>query len=401
MPLEQLKTAVEQVVARSAHVRGLGESATKQSLVLPILTALGYDVYNPLECVPEFSADFAIKKAGQKEKVDLALFVSGSARVFVEIKAIDLPLDGYEGQLARYFNSTPSVVLGILTNGIEWRFFNDVHEKNLMDLEWFFRARLDAEPNLSLLSSFFDKASFFPNEIGDFASSLVNERKIEAVVSREFDVRRREPSDSLVKWLIKQDIYDGVCSASTIAKFRPMVKRHLLSLFKSDPPKIEEPSIAVSSRERFWDLVKTTLRERDYHVFESVEPKGPYLFRGAGVSGVTYSMVISAGQIRVELYIQQVTKELYDRLYSHRSEIEASYGAELVWSRRDDHKSSRILHSTDLSTTDERNWAEAVEFLSTNIVKLENAFKGRLSSPMLAFPPPDVVSVECVQEQLA
>ena len=38
------------------------EEATKQSLILPFLQALGYDVFNPLEFVPEFTADVGIKK---------------------------------------------------------------------------------------------------------------------------------------------------------------------------------------------------------------------------------------------------------------------------------------------------------------------------------------------------
>ena len=38
------------------------EEATKQSLILPFFQALGYDVFNPLEFVPEFTADVGIKK---------------------------------------------------------------------------------------------------------------------------------------------------------------------------------------------------------------------------------------------------------------------------------------------------------------------------------------------------
>ena len=38
------------------------EEATKQSFILPFFQALGYDVFNPLEFVPEFTADVGIKK---------------------------------------------------------------------------------------------------------------------------------------------------------------------------------------------------------------------------------------------------------------------------------------------------------------------------------------------------
>jgi len=36
-----------------------------------MLDALGYDIWNPCEVCPEYAADTAIKKAGQKEKVVL------------------------------------------------------------------------------------------------------------------------------------------------------------------------------------------------------------------------------------------------------------------------------------------------------------------------------------------
>ena len=51
------------------------EEATKQSFILPFFQALGYDVFNPLEFVPEFTADVGIKKG---EKVDYAILQDGN-----------------------------------------------------------------------------------------------------------------------------------------------------------------------------------------------------------------------------------------------------------------------------------------------------------------------------------
>jgi hypothetical protein len=41
------------------------EEATKNALVMPFIAALGYDVFNPQEVVPEFTADIGTKK-GEK-----------------------------------------------------------------------------------------------------------------------------------------------------------------------------------------------------------------------------------------------------------------------------------------------------------------------------------------------
>lgn len=38
------------------------EEATKHALVLPFLTALGYDVFDPDEIIPEFTADYGAKQ---------------------------------------------------------------------------------------------------------------------------------------------------------------------------------------------------------------------------------------------------------------------------------------------------------------------------------------------------
>ncbi len=45
------------------------EEATKNALVMPFIDALGYDIFNPKEVVPEFTADVGTKKG---EKVDYA-----------------------------------------------------------------------------------------------------------------------------------------------------------------------------------------------------------------------------------------------------------------------------------------------------------------------------------------
>ena len=39
------------------------EEATKTSIIMPFFAMLGYDVFNPTEFCPEFTADVGIKKA--------------------------------------------------------------------------------------------------------------------------------------------------------------------------------------------------------------------------------------------------------------------------------------------------------------------------------------------------
>jgi len=57
--------------------------------------------------------------------------------MFIEAKAYAEKLSNHSPQLSRYFNSSPNVPIGIITNGREWRFFTDLVHKNVMDTEPF------------------------------------------------------------------------------------------------------------------------------------------------------------------------------------------------------------------------------------------------------------------------
>jgi predicted type IV restriction endonuclease len=225
MSLEKIKAVTAQILNRLAVVRGKGEQATKQSLVIPMIDALGYDIWNPLEVCPEYDADFAIKKAGQKEKVDIAILLSGIPRIFIEVKPIDEYLDNNEGQLARYFNSITSVTLGVLTNGVEWRFFTDTGDPNIMDALPFHIVKIDsADQGLDVLARF-AKAVFCPEAIRDYATELRYTAQVAEFLTDELDLKDREPSEYFVRWILKADkMYSGVVNANVIDRFRPITK---------------------------------------------------------------------------------------------------------------------------------------------------------------------------------
>ena len=159
-----------------------------------MIDALGYDIWNPTEVCPEYESDFAVKKSGQKEKVDIAVILSDIPRIFIEVKSIDEILDGNEGQLARYFNAIPSVTLGILTNGNEWRFYTDTGDPNIMDMQPFHIVRLDgADQGLDVLARF-AKSVFSPESIRDYATELRYTAKIASFLRNELDIKYRDPS---------------------------------------------------------------------------------------------------------------------------------------------------------------------------------------------------------------
>ena len=96
------------------------EEATKHSFVMPFIQALGYDVFDPFEVVPEFVADLGIKKG---EKVDYAILKDGVPLILTECKHWKAGLDPHNSQLFRYFHTTKAK-FAILINGLETRFYN-------------------------------------------------------------------------------------------------------------------------------------------------------------------------------------------------------------------------------------------------------------------------------------
>lgn len=111
------------------------EESTKTSLIMPFFQMLGYDIFNPLEFCPEYTADVGIKKG---EKVDYAILKDGNPVILIECKSCNETLDKHSSQLFRYFGTT-SAKFCILTNGIVFQFFTDLEEVNKMVLPHFWR----------------------------------------------------------------------------------------------------------------------------------------------------------------------------------------------------------------------------------------------------------------------
>ncbi len=84
------------------------EEATKNALVMPFIAALGYNVFDPTEVIPEFTADVGVKKA---EKVDYALKFDGQVVILWECKRASETLDDtHMSQLYRYFSGVQLTV---------------------------------------------------------------------------------------------------------------------------------------------------------------------------------------------------------------------------------------------------------------------------------------------------
>lgn len=199
----------------------LTEEATKNALVMPFLsTVLGYDVFDPLEVVPEFTADVCTKKG---EKVDYALFKDGKVQILVECKKYAEPLSvKHAGQLFRYFTVTQARI-AILTNGHQYLFFTDLDAPNKMDEKPFLELDLEdidehALPALSKLT----KQSFDLDSIISTAGELKYVQQIKRIISAQY----KEPEDDFVRFFA-QRVYDGVLTQKVREQFSEIVIKSL------------------------------------------------------------------------------------------------------------------------------------------------------------------------------
>lgn len=215
---------VEQLKNLGKRINNLKESitteeATKTAIVMPFFQILGYDVFNPLEFCPEFTADVGIKKG---EKVDYAILLNGDPVILIECKSVNEKLTKHDSQLFRYFSTTNSK-FSILTNGIEYRFYTDLEEPNKMDSKPFFSFNiLELRDNQIQEIAKFRKESFDVDNIASTASELKYLSALKEYLSVQFD----KPEEEFVKFLVSQ-IYDGLRTKNVIEKFTPIIQKGL------------------------------------------------------------------------------------------------------------------------------------------------------------------------------
>ena len=181
---DQIKLLSERVIKLKENTQT--EEATKTAFIMPFLQTLGYDVFDPTEVVPEYTCDLGIKKG---EKIDYAIHKDGQPIILIECKHWKEDLTSHNGQLFRYFHVS-NARFGILTNGIIYRFYTDLVEKN----------KMDEKPFL------------------EFNMEKYRESQVDKL--REF----HNPSDEFVKYFARP-IYPGRFNDVVMGQFRAIVKQ--------------------------------------------------------------------------------------------------------------------------------------------------------------------------------
>lgn len=195
------------------------EEATKNAFIMPFLQALGYDVFNPIEVVPEYTTDIGIKKG---EKIDYAIFKDDIPTILVECKHWAQNLNIHDGQLLRYFHVSKAK-FGLLTNGVNYRFYSDLVETNKMDEKPFLEFHInEIKDNQIEELKKFHKTVFDAESIVNTASEL----KYTSELKQHFQQELANPSPEFVKFFAKQ-VYPTSITAKVLEQFTSLTKRSM------------------------------------------------------------------------------------------------------------------------------------------------------------------------------
>ena len=227
------------------------EEATKNALIMPFLAALGYDVFDPTEVIPEYNADVGTKKG---EKVDYAVKRGEDIVMIIEAKKACEPLAAcHSSQLFRYFSVTKARI-GILTNGVTYRFFSDLEKPNIMDSKPFLELDM-LDPKDTALEELtkLTKESFDIERILSTATDLKYMREIRQILESQFEA----PDEDLVRFFFNRAQPGGRFTQSAKTKFSQLVR----------------DSLAQTVSDRVSDRLRAALAQQDAVATAPVESR--------------------------------------------------------------------------------------------------------------------------------
>lgn len=203
----------------------INEELTKNALIMPFIRALGYDIFDPSEVVPEFSAAIGEYKDA---RVDYAVLRDGKPIIIFECKAYGSELDAKKcNQLMLYFHGTEARV-AVLTDGNRYQFYSDLEEPNKMDSRPYMEFSLEKMdttliPELKKLA----KDSFNVDEAMSSANVLKYTREFKRIMGEQL----AHPDDDFLRFFLRQ-CYDGQITQNVKERFTPILKDALSSFIK-------------------------------------------------------------------------------------------------------------------------------------------------------------------------
>ncbi len=172
------------------------EAATKQGIVLRILSLLGWVPFNIEEVKPEHTV--------AEGRVDYSLRIGAKDKVFIEVKKAGEELDGHEEQLLGY-SFKAGIRIAVLTNGFEWWFYLPLNEGS-WEQRKFYTIDISQQESQDVVSKFADflsKDNVSSEKVIANAEEVYRSRQKESILKETFpkawDRLISEPDDRLIE----------------------------------------------------------------------------------------------------------------------------------------------------------------------------------------------------------
>lgn len=254
-----IKKSLSKIDFSKTYDKCTNEAQTRLYLIEPIIQVLGYSSFDDM--LTEINAGWGVKN----DRADIGLLVKDkkNPEIIVECKTFGKKLTDKEAsQLNGYFINTKNSKIGILTNGLEWRFYainNATKSQNLFEIPFLI---LDfSEINDELIEQL---SKFHRNFLAANLNELLEETQ-EFYFMQGFDnafaLELFEPSDEFIKAIFNR--MDG-------KKLTDNIKSKLKSLINSNSIQSALNRV-IDEESKSGNMVITTAEElKIYHTVKTI-----------------------------------------------------------------------------------------------------------------------------------
>lgn len=267
---DKVKEISNQFSARVNHIDT--EEATKNSLVLPFIQLLGYDIFDPTEVIPEYKVDVGTKLG---ERVDYALFHSGKPVLLVECNSYgSAHSDVHLSQLISCLKAT-NIRFGLMTDVISYSFYSDLDDKDSEESKPFLEIHI------------LDYTESQVKKLRQFTKSEFHEEKSIAKVYRQKflnDIQIRiaqeftDPTDDFIRFIVRTE-FTGSLTKQDVDHFRPLIREAFnkivddCNVSRSNPaPYFAESAIEPAPAKHSTELINWTSISQVSHVTHRSPP---------------------------------------------------------------------------------------------------------------------------------
>lgn len=253
--ISQLKKALENFKINDAIELCTNEAQTRKFLIEPFFLMLNYV---STDLIPEYNADFGDRIS---QKIDYAILLNKKDTILVEAKKYNSKLTDKEaGQLNGYFNNTKNSKIAILTNGIEYKFYSDIVEPNIIDSKPFYSFNISnfTENDVESLIQF-DKRYIKVIDIVKTAQEVVFIESFENAFFKELVA----PSKDFLKIIHKNMTFGTKFNEENIGKMINIINSSFLK-------GMYDKKVQLESLSNSQGVITTELEIQAYHIIRTL-----------------------------------------------------------------------------------------------------------------------------------